>query len=42
LLTTFFTDHSALFCGTGTGCAFTFSGTALFQGEVGAGVYVAF
>jgi hypothetical protein len=42
LLTTFFTDHSALFCGTGTGCAFTFSGTALFQGEVGAGVYEAF
>ena len=42
LLTTFFTDHSALFCGSGTGCAYTFSGTALFQGEVGAGVYVAF
>lgn len=41
LLTTIFTDHSALFCG-GTSCAFSFSGTALFQGEMGGGVYVAF
>jgi hypothetical protein len=39
---TFLTDDSALFCVTGAGCAFAYSGTALLQGEVAAGAYLAF
>lgn len=42
LLTTFLTDESALFCGSEVGCTLAYSGTAVFQGEVGAGVYLAF
>jgi outer membrane protein with beta-barrel domain len=41
-LSTFLTDDSALFCGSQTGCTLFYSGTAVFQGEVGGGVYLAF
>jgi hypothetical protein len=39
---TFLTDDSALFCSSGTGCGFIYSGTAVLQGEVGGGAYFAF
>jgi len=39
---TFLTDESALFCASGVGCAYAFTGTAVLQGEVGAGAYLAF
>ena len=39
---TFLTDDSALFCATGLGCAYAFTGTAVLQGEVGAGAYLSF
>ena len=39
---TFLTDNSAMFCASGAGCAFAYSGTALLQPEVTAGAYVAF
>jgi hypothetical protein len=39
---TFLTDDSALFCATGVGCAYAFTGTAVLQGEVGAGAYLSF
>jgi hypothetical protein len=39
---TFLTDNSALFCAGGVGCAYAYSGTALLQGELGGGAYVAF
>jgi hypothetical protein len=42
LLTTLLINSSALLCGSQGGCTATFSGTAVFQGELGAGVYVAF
>ncbi|HEY3499130.1 MAG TPA: outer membrane beta-barrel protein [Polyangiaceae bacterium] len=42
LLTTFLADDSAVFCATGAGCAFAYSGVPVFQGEFGAGAYLAF
>jgi len=42
LLTTFLADDSAMFCATGAGCAFAYSGVPIFQGEFGAGAYLAF
>jgi hypothetical protein len=42
LLTTFLASQSTLFCGTQAGCAYTFSGTALFQGDMSAGAFIAF
>ena len=42
LLTTFLTSQSTLFCGTTAGCAYTFTGTALFQGDLSAGAFIAF
>jgi hypothetical protein len=42
LLMTFLTDESALICGNSGNCLFAYSGTAVFQGEFGGGVYVAF
>jgi hypothetical protein len=39
---TFLTDESAMFCGTGGGCAFAATGTAFLQGELGGAVYLAF
>jgi hypothetical protein len=42
MLATFLTDGSAVFCGTGGGCGFIYSGTAVIQGEFGGGAYVAF
>jgi hypothetical protein len=39
---TFLTDDSALFCASGRGCAYAFTGTALLQGEVAAGAYLSF
>jgi Outer membrane protein beta-barrel domain len=39
---TFLTDNSAMFCASGAGCAFAYSGTALIQAELGAGAYLAF
>jgi Outer membrane protein beta-barrel domain len=42
MLTTFLPEQSALFCGTGTGCALAYQGTAVIQGDFGAGIYVAF
>jgi hypothetical protein len=39
---TFLPEQSALFCGTGGGCALAYQGTAVIQGEFGAGIYVAF
>lgn len=42
LLTTLITSNSALFCGTTHGCSMTVAGTAVYQGEFGAGAYVTF
>jgi hypothetical protein len=42
MLATFLTDDSALFCSTGSGCGFIYSGTAVLQGEFGGGAYLAF
>jgi hypothetical protein len=42
LLTTFLADDSAMFCATGAGCAFAYSGVPVFQGEFGAGAYLSF
>jgi opacity protein-like surface antigen len=42
LLATFLPGESALFCAGGAGCAFAYSGTAVLQGEVGAGAYLSF
>jgi hypothetical protein len=42
LLSTLITSNSALFCGTTHGCSMTVAGTAVFQGEFGAGAYVTF
>jgi hypothetical protein len=42
MLATFLTDDSAMFCGNNVGCAFVYSGTAVLQGEVGGGAYLAF
>jgi hypothetical protein len=42
LLTTFLASQSTLFCGTQGGCAYSFTGTALFQGDMSAGAFVAF
>lgn len=42
LLTTFLASQSTLFCGTTAGCAYTFTGTALFQGDMSAGAFIAF
>jgi hypothetical protein len=39
---TLLTDDSALFCASGAGCAYAFTGTAVLQGEVGGGAYLAF
>jgi hypothetical protein len=41
LLSTFLTDESAVFCAGGA-CAVAATGSLLFQGEVGAGAYLAF
>ena len=38
----FLTDNSALFCTSGRGCAYAFTGTAMLQGEVGIGGYLSF
>jgi hypothetical protein len=42
LLTTFLASESTLFCGTEAGCTYTFTGTALFQGDMSAGAFIAF
>lgn len=42
LMTTFLADDSAMFCATGVGCAFAYSGVPVFQGEFGAGAYLSF
>ena len=42
LLTTFLASESTLFCGTNVGCGYTFQGTALFQGDMSAGAFIAF
>jgi hypothetical protein len=42
LLTTFLADDSAMLCVSGAGCAFAYSGMPVFQGELGAGAYLAF
>jgi len=42
LLTTFLANQSTVFCGTQAGCAYSFTGTALFQGDVTAGAFIAF
>lgn len=42
LLTSFLASESTLFCGTQVGCGYTVSGTALFQGDMSAGAYIAF
>lgn len=42
LAATFLTDNSALFCVSGAGCAFAYSGTAVLQPELAAGAYLAF
>jgi hypothetical protein len=42
LLTTFLADDSAMFCASGAGCAFAYSGIPVFQGEFGAGAYLSF
>lgn len=42
LLTTFLASQSTLFCGTEAGCTYTFTGTALFQGDLSAGAFIAF
>jgi hypothetical protein len=42
LLTTFLADQSAVFCGTNAGCGYTFTGTALFQGDMSGGAFIAF
>jgi len=39
---TFLSDNSALFCASGAGCAFAYSGTAVLQPELAAGAYFAF
>jgi len=39
---TFLTNGSAMFCSSGAGCGFVYSGTAVLQGEVGGGAYFAF
>jgi hypothetical protein len=42
LLTTFVTSDTSIFCGSQVGCAVSFSGLGLFQGDVSGGAYLAF
>ena len=42
VLATFLADDSAMFCASGAGCAFAYTGTAVVQGEVTGGAYLAF
>jgi len=42
LLSTLITEDSAMFCGTISGCTLLVAGQGVFQGEFGAGAYVAF
>jgi hypothetical protein len=42
MLMTFLPEQSALICGTASGCGVAYQGTAVIQGEFGAGLYVAF
>ena len=39
---TFLADDSAMFCASGAGCAFAYSGTPILQGEVAGGAYLSF
>jgi hypothetical protein len=42
LLSTLITEDSAMFCGNISGCTLLVAGQGVFQGEFGAGAYVAF